>query len=98
MRSDWYLPLCTGNERVKNVHGLKLHPTQKPESLLHRVLIASTRPGDVVFDPFSGTGTTAAVAKRLGRILSGLSVTPIMSRHRVFALKLSNLSRRNMLP
>lgn len=76
MRSDWYLPLCTGNERVKNVHGLKLHPTQKPESLLHRVLIASTRSGDVVLDPFSGTGTTAAVAKRLGRHFVGIERHP----------------------
>ncbi|GBQ14527.1 site-specific DNA-methyltransferase [Swaminathania salitolerans] len=67
MRSDWYLPLCTGNERLRNAHGLKLHPTQKPESLLHRVLIASTVVGDIVLDPFSGSGTTAAMAKRLGR-------------------------------
>ncbi|MCX5618234.1 DNA methyltransferase [Bombella sp. TMW 2.2543] len=67
MRSDWYLPLCTGNERLKNDHGLKLHPTQKPESLLHRTLLASTIADDVVLDPFCGTGTTPAVAKKLGR-------------------------------
>lgn len=67
MRSDWYLPLCTGNERLRNEHGLKLHPTQKPESLLHRVLLASTTENDLVLDPFCGTGTTPAVAKRLGR-------------------------------
>ena len=67
MRSDWYFPLCTGNERLRNQHGLKLHPTQKPEALLHRVLLASTAPGDIVLDPFAGTGTTAAVAKRLHR-------------------------------
>ncbi|AQS89334.1 site-specific DNA-methyltransferase [Neoasaia chiangmaiensis] len=67
MRSDWYLPLCTGNERLKNAHGLKLHPTQKPESLLHRVLVASTQPEDLVLDPFCGSGTTPAMAKRLGR-------------------------------
>ncbi|MCX5616704.1 DNA methyltransferase [Bombella sp. TMW 2.2559] len=67
MRSDWYLPLCTGNERLKNEHGLKLHPTQKPESLLHRTLLASTIADDVVLDPFCGTGTTPAVAKKLGR-------------------------------
>lgn len=67
MRSDWYLPLCTGNERLKNEHGLKLHPTQKPESLLHRVLVASTNANDVVLDPFCGSGTTPAMAKRLGR-------------------------------
>ncbi|MCT6854907.1 MAG: site-specific DNA-methyltransferase, partial [Bombella apis] len=67
MRSDWYLPLCTGNERLKNEHGLKLHPTQKPESLLHRTLLAATMAKDVVLDPFCGTGTTPAVAKKLGR-------------------------------
>ncbi|GBQ05649.1 site-specific DNA-methyltransferase [Saccharibacter floricola] len=67
MRSDWYLPLCTGNERLRNDHGVKLHPTQKPESLLHRALLAATTVDDVVLDPFCGTGTTPAVAKRLGR-------------------------------
>jgi modification methylase len=67
MRSDWLLPLCTGAERMRNEHGLKLHPTQKPEALLHRVLLASTAPGDIVLDPFAGTGTTAAVARRLSR-------------------------------
>ncbi|MTI08872.1 site-specific DNA-methyltransferase [Curvivirga aplysinae] len=67
MRSDWVLPICSGGERLKGEDGKKAHPTQKPESLLHRVIIASTNPGDVVLDPFSGTGTTAAVAKRLGR-------------------------------
>ncbi len=67
MRSDWTLPLCTGAERLKNDDGDKLHPTQKPESLLHRVMLATTNPGDVVLDPFFGTGTTGAVAKQLGR-------------------------------
>ncbi len=67
MRSDWFIPLCTGEERLKNVHGLKLHPTQKPEALMHRVMLSSTIQGDIVLDPFAGTGTTAAVAKRLGR-------------------------------
>src|ERR1700728_4483761 len=67
MRSDWTMPLCTGPERLRNVHGLKLHPTQKPEALLHRVILASTSPGDIIVDPFLGTGTTAAVAKRLHR-------------------------------
>lgn len=66
MRSDWHLPLCTGNEREK-LNGQKAHATQKPESLLHRVIAATTNPGDIVLDPFCGTGTTAAVAKRLGR-------------------------------
>ncbi|MFT8719526.1 site-specific DNA-methyltransferase [Acetobacter sp.] len=76
MRSDWYLPLCTGNERLRNEHGLKLHPTQKPESLLHRVLLASTAENDVVLDPFSGTGTTAAMAKRLHRHFVGIERHP----------------------
>ena len=79
MRSDWVLPLCTGAERLRNQHGLKLHPTQKPEALLHRVLLASTSPGDIVLDPFLGTGTTAAVAKRLHRHFIG------MERHPAYA-------------
>ena len=79
MRSDWFLPLCTGAERLRNQHGLKLHPTQKPESLLHRVLLASTLPGDIVLDPFLGTGTTAAMAKRLHRHFIG------MERHPAYA-------------
>ncbi|UAB79432.1 site-specific DNA-methyltransferase [Erythrobacter sp. SCSIO 43205] len=66
MRSDWVLPICSGNERLKE-NGSKVHPTQKPESLLYRVLLATTEKGDVVLDPFFGTGTTGAVAKRLGR-------------------------------
>ena len=76
MRSDWHLPLCTGAERLKNPHGLKLHPTQKPEALLHRVLLASTNADDVVLDPFLGTGTTAVVAKRLGRHFIGIERHP----------------------
>ncbi|HEY8603557.1 site-specific DNA-methyltransferase [Tsuneonella suprasediminis] len=66
MRSDWVLPICSGNERLKH-DGHKAHPTQKPESLLYRVLLSTTEKGDVVLDPFFGTGTTGAVAKRLGR-------------------------------
>jgi modification methylase len=72
MRSDWYLPLCTGGERLKDDDGQKAHPTQKPESLLYRVLMASTKPGDVVLDPFFGTGTTGAVAKKLDRRYIGI--------------------------
>ena len=72
MRSDWSLPLCTGAERLKGDEGSKLHPTQKPESLLHRVILSGTEPGDVVLDPFFGTGTTGAVAKRLGRAYIGI--------------------------
>jgi modification methylase len=71
MRSDWVLPICGGPERLKR-GGKKAHPTQKPEALLHRVLLASTRPGDLVLDPFFGTGTTGAVAKRLGRRFVGI--------------------------
>ena len=76
MRSDWFLPLCTGPERLRNQHGLKLHPTQKPEALLHRILVASTSPGDIVLDPFLGTGTTAVVAKRLHRHYIGIERHP----------------------
>jgi modification methylase len=72
MRSDWVLPICTGHERLKDDAGDKAHPTQKPQSLLHRVLVGSTNPGDVVLDPFFGTGTTGAVAKMLGRDYIGI--------------------------
>ena len=72
MRSDWTLPLCTGEERVKDGNGDKGHPTQKPEALLHRVILASTRPGDLILDPFFGVGTTGAAAKRLGRRFVGI--------------------------
>ena len=72
MRSDWLIPLCTGGERLKGDDGKKVHPTQKPESLLKRILLATTNPGDIVLDPFSGTGTTAAVAKMLGRQYIGI--------------------------
>jgi modification methylase len=71
VRSDWTLPLCTGEERLKGVDGKKLHPTQKPESLLARVILSSSRPDDLVLDPFSGTGTTGAVAKLLRRRFIG---------------------------
>src|SRR5690242_3303169 len=71
VRSDWTLPLCTGEERLKGRDGKKLHPTQKPQALLARVLLSSSRPDDLVLDPFCGTGTTAAVAKRLGRRFVG---------------------------
>ena len=64
MRSDWLIPLCTGNERLRDEKGKKLHPTQKPEALLHRVILSCTAPGEVVLDPFMGSGTTAAVARR----------------------------------
>lgn len=76
MRSDWTLPICAGAERLKNKEGKKAHPTQKPESLLHRVLLATTNPGDLVLDPFFGTGTTGAVARKLGRHFIGLEADP----------------------
>ena len=71
VRSDWYLPICTGAERLKDEAGRKLHPTQKPETLLSRILLSATNPGDVVLDPFFGTGTTGAAARRLGRHFIG---------------------------
>ena len=72
MRSDWLFPICSGGERLKTDDGDKLHPTQKPEALLNRILIAATNPGDVVLDPFFGTGTTGASARRLGRHFIGI--------------------------
>jgi modification methylase len=72
MRSDWLMPICSGSERVKGDDGAKAHPTQKPEALLYRILLACTKPGDVVLDPFFGTGTTGAVARRLGRRWIGI--------------------------
>jgi modification methylase len=76
MRSDWLLPLCTGGERLKGDDGKKAHPTQKPESLLFRCLMAASNPGDTILDPFFGTGTTGAVARRLGRHYVGLERDP----------------------
>ena len=72
MRSDWLLPLCTGPERLTDAGGRKLHPTQKPEALLHRCILAASNPGDTILDPFFGTGTTGAMARRLGRHFVGL--------------------------
>jgi len=76
MRSDWLLPICAGSERVKGADGSKAHPTQKPEALLYRILLACTKPGDVVLDPFFGTGTTGAIARRLGRRWIGIEREP----------------------
>ncbi len=72
VRSDWFMPICTGAERLKNDAGAKTHPTQKPEALLARALLAASNPGDLVLDPFFGTGTTGAVAKKLGRTFIGI--------------------------
>jgi len=76
MRSDWLLSICAGGERVKGDDGSKAHPTQKPEALLYRILLACTKPGDIVLDPFFGTGTTGAVARRLGRRWIGIEREP----------------------
>ena len=73
MRSDWFLPICTGAERLKE-NGKRTHPTQKPEALLYRVLLSSTNAGDVVLDPFFGTGTTGAMARKLQRHFIGIEV------------------------
>lgn len=79
MRSDWLIPLCTGAERLKS-KGRKAHATQKPEALLHRVLMATTSPGDLVLDPFFGSGTTGAVARRLHRHYLGIEQDPAYAR------------------
>ena len=80
MRSDWYFPLCTGGERLKDADGAKIHPTQKPEALLTRILLSASKAGDVVVDPFFGTGTTGAVAKRLARNFIGMERDPTYAR------------------
>lgn len=80
MRSDWLFPICSGPERLKDDGGRKAHPTQKPEALIQRILLGCTREGDVVLDPFFGTGTTGAVAKRLGRKFIGIERDPDYAR------------------
>ena len=98
MRSDWTLPLSTGRERIKS-NGVKAHPTQKPEALLYRVLLASSNPGDVVLDPFFGTGTTGAVAKKLGRHFIGIERDKKyikVAQKRISAVKLSEESSLNV--
>jgi modification methylase len=92
MRSDWLIPICGGPERLRGGDGKKAHPTQKPEALLHRVLLASTKPGDVVLDPFFGTGTSGAVARRLGRRFIGIERDPgyaALARRRIAGIKAS---------
>lgn len=81
MRSDWVLPICSGKERRRDDKGGKVHPTQKPEALLYRVITSSTKPGDVILDPFFGSGTTGAVAKKLGRNFIGLERDPAYVKH-----------------
>ena len=80
MRSDWYLPICKGSERLKE-GSRKLHPTQKPEALLYRIILATTNPGDVVLDPFFGTGTTGAMAKKLQRHFIGIEIDEHYVQH-----------------
>jgi len=75
MRSDWHLPVCNGAERIKT-NGKKAHTTQKPEALIYRVLLSSSNPGDIVLDPFFGTGTTGVVARKLGRRWIGIEREP----------------------
>ena len=90
MRSDWLIPLCGGPERLRDGMGKKAHPTQKPEALLHRVLLASTRPGEIILDPFFGTGTAGAVAKRLGRHFIGIErdrAYAALARRRIAAVR-----------
>ena len=100
MRSDWNFPICGGQERIKR-DGLKAHPTQKPEALLYRILLACTQPGDVVLDPFFGTGTTGAVARRLGRRWIGIEREPgycDVARERIAAaLPLDESATRTMM-
>ena len=99
MRSDWVIPICSGGERVKT-DGVKAHPTQKPEALLYRILLACTKPGDVILDPFFGSGTTGAVARRLGRRWIGIereSRYVKVARERIAStLKLDESAMRTM--
>lgn len=95
MRSDWLLPICTGKERLKGQDGAKAHPTQKPEALLHRVIVASSKPGDMILDPFFGTGTTGYVAKKLGRRYIGIerdNVYADVARDRLAGVKPEKLA------
>lgn len=89
MRSDWYLPICSGAERLRE-NGEKAHSTQKPEALLYRIITATTNPGDIILDPFFGTGTTGAVAKRLHRRWIGVEREPHyadLARRRIAAVQ-----------
>ena len=86
VRSDWYFPICTGGERLKDAAGAKTHPTQKPEALLERIIRASSQPGTLVLDPFVGSGTTSRVAAHLGRNSIGIDINPdyiAMTRRRL---------------
>ena len=85
VRSDWFLPICSGPERLKDETGRKAHPTQKPEALLTRVLLAASNAGDLVLDPFFGSGTTGVAARRLGRSFIGIERDPVYAEGRAAA-------------
>src|SRR3569623_1777321 len=100
MRSDWSIPLCTVDERLKDDAGNKAHPTQKPEALLYRVLLACSKPGHVILDPFFGTGTTGAAAKRLGPHFIGIERDMTYARHardRIAKIKPAPLEDLNVM-
>ena len=98
MRSDWHLPICSGNERLRTAAGDKVHPTQKPEALLYRVIMSSTKPGDVILDPFFGSGTTGAVARRLGRHFIGIEREKAYATHALSRIaKIQPVSDTNLL-
>jgi DNA modification methylase len=99
MRSDWRLSLCTGKERLK-VNGEKAHPTQKPEALIERVILSSSQPGEIILDPFFGSGTTGAVAKKLGRHWIGIEAEPeyvALAQQRIDLIPFSNGSVKDLL-
>ena len=95
MRSDWLIPICNGGERLKDADGNKVHTTQKPEALLYRVLMTASKPGDVILDPFFGTGTTGAVAKKMGRHFIGIEREDYYIKHaqaRIDAIEVGDAS------
>jgi len=98
MRSDWILPICSGHERLRTASGDKVHPTQKPEALLYRVIMSSTKPGDVILDPFFGSGTTGAVARRLGRHFIGIERDKTYAGHALARIaKVQPITETNLL-
>jgi DNA modification methylase len=98
MQSVWEIPICTGGERLK-VDGKKVHPTQKPEALLYRIIISSSDPGDIILDPFFGSGTTGAVAKKLGRNFVGIEENEeyiAASRQRINEIAVDSLDKQTL--
>ena len=101
MRSDWFFPICSGAERLRDDAGRKVHPTQKPEALLARIIMSASKPGDIVLDPFFGSGTTGAVAKRLGRSFIGIERDPgyaAAARKRIDAVEVAPADSLDILP